>query len=612
MTVGLRKTGIRLVGNVPWGTHYCLFYETKDDLLATVVPYFKAGMESGEFCLWAVSAPLTEQEAAAALRDAVPDFDRYVAERSIEIFSAREWYLDGDRFDLERITGGWQEKLHGALARGYEGMRISGNSFWGASKHWKSFCDYERALDESVVSQPMTVLCTYPLTGTSAGEILEVVRAHQAAIGRRRGDWEVVEAPELKEAKQELKLLSEELERGVAERVKQLTAANQELLAQIAERKRTEEELRRSEAQLAEAQRLTHTGSWTWTIETGKLRWSRELFLIFGFDPAQGEPSYQSAVGRIHPEDWPSFDRALVQTLRDRRDFDLSFRILLPDGSIKFIQAIGRPAVNDAGELDYVGTVMDVSGRRRADEALRDAQAELARVTRITAMGELAASIAHEINQPLAAVVTNSDASLRWLSNDPPDLEEARAALRRTVRDANRASDVIKRIRALITRDEPAHAELDLNDVIGEVLALTQSEIDRRNVTVQTDLPGGLPPIRGDRVQLRQVILNLILNALEAIGPVTSRPRALRISSQTENAGAVLVSVEDSGVGLDPTTAGRLFEPFFTTKPGGVGMGLAISRSIIEAHGGRVWASPGAAHGAVFRFSLPSATDGAS
>jgi PAS domain S-box-containing protein len=608
MNRDLRKTGIRLVGDVPWGTHYCLFYETKDDLLATVVPYFKAGMESGEFCLWAVSEPLTEQEAAAALQDAVPDFDRYLAQRSIEIFSAREWYLDGDRFDLQRITGRWQEKLHGALARGYEGMRISGNSFWGASKHWKSFCDYERALDESVVSQPMTVLCTYPLTRTSAGEILEVVRTHQAAIGRRRGDWEVVEAPELKQAKQELKQLNEELERRVAERVKQLTAANQELLAQIAERRRTEEDLRRSEAQLAEAQRLTHTSSWTWTVETGKLRWSRELFLIFGFDPAKGEPSYQSAVERIHPEDRPSFDRLLAQALRDKRDFDVSFRILLPDGSIKFIQAIGRPAINDAGELDYFGTAMDVSERRRADEALRDAQAELARVTRITAMGELAASIAHEINQPLAAVVTNSDASLRWLSNDPPNLEEARAALKRTVRDANRASDVIKRIRVLLTKDKPEHVELNLNDAINEVLALMRSELYRRQVTVQIDLLAGLPPIRGDRVQLQQVMLNLILNAVEAAGAVKSRPRGLWISTRTDNAGAVLVTVEDSGVGLDAATADRLFEPFFTTKPGGMGMGLAISRSIIEAHGGRLWASPGATQGSVFRFSLPGAS----
>jgi signal transduction histidine kinase len=608
MTVGLRKTGIRLVGNVPWGTHYCLFYDTKDDLLATVVPYFKAGMESREFCLWAVSEPLTEQDAAAALRDAVPDFDQYLAERSIEIFSAREWYLDGDRFEVARITGGWQEKLRGALARGYEGMRISGNAFWRATKHWKSFCDYEREFDESVVSQPMTVLCTYPLAGTSAGEILEVARTHQAVIARRRGEWEVVEVPELKQAKQELKQLNEELERRVAERVKQLTAANQELLAQIAERKRTEEDLRRSEAQLAEAQRLTHTGSWTWNVETGKLRWSREQFLILGFDPEKEEPPYQLAVERVHPEDRPSFDGVLAQALRDRREFDLSFRILLPDGSIKFLQGIGHPAVNDAGELDYVGTVMDVSERRRADEALRDTQAELARVTRITAMGELAASIAHEINQPLAAIVTNSDASLRWLSNDPPNLEEARAALKRTVRDGNRASDVIKRIRALLMRDKPEHVDLNLNDAISEVLALMRSELYRRHVTVQTDLLAGLLPIRGDRVQLQQVMLNLILNAIEATSAVKSRPRVLRISTQTDNGCAVLVTVEDSGVGLDPATVGRLFEPFFTTKPGGMGMGLAISRSIIEAHGGRLWASSGAPHGTVFRFSLPGAS----
>lgn len=243
--------------------------------------------------------------------------------------------------------------------------------------------------------------------------------------------------------------------------------------------------------------------------------------------------------------------------------------------------------------------------RRRAEEALKKTEAELDRVARVTTMGELTASIAHEVNQPLAAVVTNGNACVRWLAADPPNFDEAREAVHRIVRDGNRASDVIARIRALVRKGEPVARRLDANDTIREIVALTQSEVARRGASIQTDLAANLPAVMGDRVQLQQVLLNLVINAVDAMSALTDRPRIVRIRTNTPEPKSVLVAVEDCGVGLDPEQAARLFEAFYTTKPEGLGMGLSISRSIVEAHGGKLWATPNEGRGATFQFTLP-------
>jgi C4-dicarboxylate-specific signal transduction histidine kinase len=255
---------------------------------------------------------------------------------------------------------------------------------------------------------------------------------------------------------------------------------------------------------------------------------------------------------------------------------------------------------------------MDVTERKRAEELLEAAQAEIARVARITTVGELAASIAHEVNQPLTAVLANSEAALRWLARKPPNLKETRAAVKRIVRDAGRAGDVIKHIRALLQKDRPQHVDLDLNDAIREVLTLTRGEQQRRGVSVETKLFPRLPRVRGDRIQLQQVILNLVVNGIEAMGAVSDRPRTLHIRTEVAEHDDALVAFEDSGVGLDPDMAERIFEPFFTTKPSGMGMGLSISRSIVELHEGRLWAAPASPHGTVVQFKLPSAQGDAS
>ena len=248
--------------------------------------------------------------------------------------------------------------------------------------------------------------------------------------------------------------------------------------------------------------------------------------------------------------------------------------------------------------------------RTRAEEALEKSQAEMIRVARATTVGELTASIAHEVNQPLAAVVTNANACLRWLAGDQPNLDEARDAVRRIARDGNRASDVIVRIRALLKRGEPARAQVDINELIQEIIALAQAEIFRRNVTMQTEFATGLPSVTADRVQMQQVLLNLITNALDALSAVTDRARVLQIRTDTAEFGMVRVAVRDTGVGVDPEQTERLFEAFFTSKPDGLGMGLSISRSIVEAHGGRLWAAPNNGAGVTFQFTLPVESGG--
>ena len=381
------------------------------------------------------------------------------------------------------------------------------------------------------------------------------------------------------------------------------------LSAEISRRKRFEEELRRSEAYLAEAQRLSHTGSWAFNVATRQMiHSSEEHHRMFGFEPEKGMPVWEDWIRRIHPEDRERAIQTMRQKLRERRDYELHFRIVLPDGTIKYIRALGHPVLNPSGDLgEFVGTSIDMTERKRLEEVRLDAQNKLAHANRVTTMGHLTASIAHEVNQPIAASVTNAQAALRWLDSQPPDLNEVRQALARIVKDGNRAGDVVGRIRDLTKKRPPRQDRLEINGTIREVIDLTHGEAVKSGVSVQTELTDGLPLIQGDRVQLQQVMLNLIINAVEAMSGVEEGSRELLISSAKAEFGGVLVAVRDSGPGLPPATLEHLFDAFYTTKSGGMGIGLSICRSIIEAHGGRVWATSNAPRGAVFQLNLPCA-----
>jgi signal transduction histidine kinase len=299
----------------------------------------------------------------------------------------------------------------------------------------------------------------------------------------------------------------------------------------------------------------------------------------------------------------------LGKSALEKTEYAHDHRILLPDGTVKHIHAIGHPVLDEAGELvEFIGTAIDVTERKRAEEErdrLRQLEADLAHINRVSLMGELASSIAHEVNQPLSGVVSNANACLRWLTGDAPNLEEVREAARRIVRDGKRAAEVIARIRALAKRAETPQARLDLNETMREVLVLVGDEAKREGARIHTDFADDLSPVAGDQVQLQQVVLNLVMNGIEAMSSVGERARELVITTRNLDPDQVQVTVDDSGIGLDPDVRDKIFAPFYTTKPGGMGMGLSISRSILEAHGGRLWATAKDGPGAVFHFTLP-------
>jgi C4-dicarboxylate-specific signal transduction histidine kinase len=773
MTTEMRKTGVDVVGDMPWGTHFCLFYETQEDLLETVVPYCKAGLESQEFCLWVVAAPLTTEGAAHALRRAVPDLDRFLNSQSMEIVQAHDWYVQDGTFDLERVIGGWNEKLARASARGYAGVRVTGDTAWLQKKDWKDFCEYEESLNQAVANQRLAVLCTYPLAACGGTEILDVVRTHQFAVTKRRGSWDVIETAGHKQAKAEIKRLNEELEQRVLERTSQLTAVNRELIKEVLQRQRAEEALLRSETYLAEAQRVSHTGSFGWSVSSGRIVWSDETFRILAFDPSVN-PTVELVLQRTHPDDRAFAREVLDRAARDGKAFDFEHRLLIPDGSVKYVRVVGSPSTDDeSGAFEFVGAVTDITQSKRVEalrdgenrilemiardaplqdtlenlvrvveaqfagllcsvllldedgqhvrhgaapslpkpytdaidgmcigpsagscgtamyrrepvvvtdilqdplwesyrevaapwgfracwstpilahsgtpvgsfamyyrgprspsaaetrvlklathlagiaierklareerERLRQAQADLAHINRVTTMGELTASLAHEIKQPIAAAITNANACLRWLSRSQPDVEEAREAASRMVKDDSRAAEIINRIGSLFKKGASQRELLDMNEVIEEMIALLHSEAGRYSIAIHSDLASALPKVMADRVQLQQVFMNLMLNGIEAMKD-TGAGGELAIESQRAEQGQLVISVSDTGVGLPAEEADQIFDAFFTSKPQGTGMGLPISRSIIESYGGRLWATPNNGRGTTFHFTLP-------
>ena len=456
-------TNIDVVGDVAaWGAHFSFFYETKEDLLDTLISYCKSGLERDEFCMWIVAEPLTVKDAKDALDDAVPEMDRYLADSRLEIVSARDWFLPDGTFDGKRCTSSWYEKLNRISAGGYAGVRVTGDTTWLTKKDWNHFCDYEDGLNELIGNQRLAVLCSYPLEACGALQILDVVGTHQFVLAKRHGNWVVLETAALKRAKTELKQLNEELERRVVERSSQLV---------------------------------------------------------------------------------------------------------------------------------------------RASEALRDAQADLAHVNRVTTMGQLAASISHEVMQPISAGITSAQAALNFLRAQ--ELDEVQDALGRVIEAGNRAAEIMARIRAMFKKAPARKEALNINETILEVVTLTHGEAMKTGVSLETRLADGLPIIQADRVQLQQVIVNLIVNALEAMRDVSGGSRQLLITTGKDVSGGVAVTVQDSGPGLNPDVGERIFDAFYTTKASGTGIGLSICRSIIEQHGGHIWSARRGRPGATIEFSLP-------
>jgi len=377
------------------------------------------------------------------------------------------------------------------------------------------------------------------------------------------------------------------------------------LLTDIDDLKRIQEELRRDEAFLGRVQKLSATGGFYWWPATGRVFWSEQVYRIFAIDPA-APLTTELRQSRIHPDDLSAHQETVQRAIRDARDFEYEVRLLMPDKSVKYVHSLAQATRDAEGNLLYVGAVQDVTQRRLSDFALSKVRSELAHIARVTTLSALTASIAHEVNQPLSGVVTNASTCLRMLGGDPPDIEGARETARRTIRDGNRAAEVITRLRALYSGRETKPEPVDLNEAAREVVALSLSELQRHGVLVRTEFAENLAPVMGDRVQLQQVVLNLVRNASEAMSSVDDRPRELLVKTEPDERDAVRLSVRDAGVGLEPEAADKLFGPFYTTKPDGMGMGLSVSRSIIERHRGRLWAARNEGPGATFAFAIPS------
>jgi signal transduction histidine kinase/CheY-like chemotaxis protein len=372
-----------------------------------------------------------------------------------------------------------------------------------------------------------------------------------------------------------------------------------------AERKKAEEALRRSEMYLAEAQRLSHTGSFGWDPGSGKLHWSDETYRLFECDPAIA-PTIQIVIDRTHPDDRTRVRQVIERASIDRSEFTCEHRLLLADGSVRCVRAVGHPSIGeDPNSFIFVGAVMDITERKRAEdehERLRQLEADLAYMNRVSMMGELAASLAHEIKQPIAAAAMNGSACLNWLGRAKPDLTQASSAASAMVAAVLLAGDIVDRVSSLYRRGPLKRELVDLNEIIREMSMLLGDKAGRNAVSIRTDLDPKLPTTTADRVQLQQVLLNLMLNGVEAMQDTGGE---LTVASKRTEDGQLSIAVSDTGAGLSIDEAERVFEAFFTTKPRGTGMGLSISRRIIASHGGHLWESSNAGRGATFQFTLP-------
>ena len=585
----MKKSGIDAIGDmVAWGAHFCLFYDTKEDLLDALISYCKSGLENDEYCLWVVTEPLTVEEATVALKEAVPNFDRYLAEPRIEILSANDFFLQGGKFDRKQVAEAMIAKLAGLSAKGYAGVRLTGDTSWVTKKDWIPFCELEEGINEVIGNQHLAVLCTYSLAACGAYEILDAVRTHQFAIARRQGSWVVIETAAFKQAKDEIKRLNEELEHRVVERTNELIRAEQRYRVTIE----------------------TASDAVFYMDECGAILLANPAAMrVFGYEPAEliGKPMTVLMPRVLRKAHEDGVRRYLATGQRHINWQGTELTGLRKNGQ-EFPVEVSFGEMNVDGHRIFTGFVRDISERKQAEEQrekLRRVQADLAHVTRVSTMGELTGSLAHEIRQPLTAAVTNALACLRFLNRGQPDLPEAREAALEMVRDARRASDIIERVRSLFRKSSPHQEIVDVNGVIQEMVVMLHKEADLYSVDIHTELCESLPNVMADRVQLQQVLMNLMMNGIEAMRAAGGE---LRIESQLAGDGQLLISVMDSGVGLPTGKADEIFNPFFTTKSQGTGLGLAITRSIVESHGGRVWATANCGRGATFQFTLPQKT----
>jgi PAS domain S-box-containing protein len=580
--------------------HLCSIYESQEEQFRTAMPFVRIGLERGEKCIYIADDANIPTVRAAMYHEGI-DVDHATRSNALALITKEQTYLRRGTFDPDWMFTFWQEATEQAKNEGFAALRATGETEWvmRGGPGLERWMEYESRLTHTLAESNCFALCQYNRRLFPSDLIRDVIRTHPTVI---YGD---TVCENFYHVPPEEFLGTNQTAREV-----------ERLLTTIQERDRVEYALREQRRNLLVSEQrfrlmvegvkdyaifmLDTAGRVTsWNVGAERLKGYGEEEILgqhfSRFYPpegiAQGKPDaalrLAAATGSAEDEDW-----------RVRKD-----------GSRFWADVLITAVRDEAGELiSFSKVTRDITERRLAEDALQKMQAELTHVTRAMTMGELAASIAHEVNQPLAAIVTSANACQRWLAREVPDLDEARAAAERISRDGHRASDVIQRLRALAKRSEPQKTRLDLNEVIDEVVTLMHSEMRLHGVALRMELSSALLPVLGDRVQVQQVLLNLLMNGIEAMRPITDRPREMLIRSRQHDVDTVLVAVQDAGIGLDPQQMARLFDAFFTTKPEGMGLGLSISRTIIEAHGGRLWATPNTEHGATVQFSLPTSS----
>jgi PAS domain S-box-containing protein len=609
METALRKTDIAVVGDIPWGTHLCHFYETQRDLLDTVVPYFKAGLEHNEFCLWTLAEPLTEQEAKSALRQAVPDLDCYLAERRIEMLPHDEWYPTSGAFDLHRVMNGWYEKLAHALAEGYAGMRASGDAAGWERKDWKDFSAYEHALNASIGNQRMIMLCTYPLALSSAADIFDVARAHQCVIAKRHGEWEVFETPALKQAKAELQRLKDELEQRVVERTMALQAS--------------EERFRRYFE-------LGLIGMAITSPTQDCLEVNDEMCKILGYE--RHELLRMTWTELSHPDDLAADVAQFQRVLAGEIDgYTMDKRWLRKDGQVIHSTISVKCLRRADGSVDYfVALLQDITERKQLEVQLRETQ-------KMEAIGVLAGGIAHDFNNILAAIIGFTELAQREMVQASPAWEYLHAALTA----GQRAKDLVQQILTFSRHTLPTRQPLRLHLLVHETLRLLRATLPS-TIDIRTALNTTSGTVLADPTQLQQVLINLGSNAAHAMHPMggvlevgldevdipslgahppgspekgrtflPAPPGAESYPSALQPGPYLRLTVRDTGAGMSPDVTARIFEPFFTTKrPGeGIGMGLAVVHGIVTSHGGTITIASAPGQGTTVAIYLPRIAD---
>jgi PAS domain S-box-containing protein len=590
--------------------HFCSIYESPQEHYAVAIPFIRIGLDRGEKCIY-IADDGADGDVRQAMQSEGIDVDSAIASKALVLATKDQTYLKHGSFHPDWMFTFWKETTELAMGEGFSALRATGETEWvlRGSRGLERWMEYESRLTHTLSESNCSALCQYNRHLFPPEVILDVIRTHPTIVygGAVCRNLYFVPPEEFLGANQ----TAREVERLLTN-IRERERVDNALRVQLTERRRTEEALRRSERYLAEAQRLSHTGSWALSANSKiAVYWSEEDFRIWGFDPRQGLPDTEMVFQRIHPGDAGRVYEKSMKALGEKTDYTDEFRIVLSDGEVKHIHTLAHPVLGANGEIaEYVGTHVDVTERKRAEaeqkraaEALRQAQEDLARVSRVTTMGELTASLAHEVNQPITASVTNARTCVRWLAGDAPNIEEARDAAMRSAKNGTRAAEIIGRIRLLFQKGTPQRELVDVNEVIREIIVLLRSEATRYSISVRTELGTGFPELIGDSVQLQQVFMNLLLNGIEAMKDVAGR-RELSVKSQMAKDEQLLISISDTGSGLPPQ-ANQIFDAFFTTKLHGTGMGLSISRSIVESHGGRLWAADNAPRGATFHITLP-------